>query len=242
MLRWPTLAVWLPGCQAPMADPPAQYRMPTVAIIGPDGAGKTTVASRVAQFLQEPVRYIYMGWNHDASNVLLPTNRLARYIRHRFGRAAHGEPARRKAVPVVAQLAAGFKLVNLIAEGWYRQIVARRAAARGNLVIFDRHPIADYPDSYETASIRPLRRLRHAVLRRALPRPQILIYLDAPAEVLLQRKGEGTLESLNRQRAIYRRLVEGYPRGAVVDADRDLEIVTRDVATAIDRFIVRPGR
>jgi thymidylate kinase len=64
----------------------------------------------------------------------------------------------------------------------------------------------------------------------------VIIYLDAPGDVLLRRKGEGTIESLNRQRAAYRRLVEGYRRGAIIDANRDIDDVTRDVAAAIVRL------
>lgn len=207
--------------------------MPTVAIIGPDGAGKTTVATRLPEVLEQPVRYVYMGLNHDASNVLLPTNRFARFLRQRSSTVDHTTARRRRPIPVLTQLAAAFKLVNLLAEAWYRQLVAMRLARQGNLVIFDRHFLADYPDAYESTAIPALRRLRHAILRRAVPRPQVLIYLDAPADVLLRRKGEGTEASLNRQRTAYRRLVEQYPRGAIIDADRGIDDVTRDVAAAI---------
>ena len=53
----------------------------TVALIGPDGAGKTTVARRLEGALGLPVRYLYMGVNPTSSNRLLPTTRLVRAIR-----------------------------------------------------------------------------------------------------------------------------------------------------------------
>jgi thymidylate kinase len=134
---------------------------------------------------------------------------------------------------VLTQLASLFKLGNLLAEAWYRQLVARRLARQGNLVIFDRHFMADYPDSYQSTSIPALRRLRHAILRRAVPQPQVLIYLDAPANVLLRRKGEGTEASLNRQRQAYRTLVEQHPLGAIIDSNRQIDDVIHDVAAAI---------
>jgi thymidylate kinase len=215
--------------------------MPTVAIIGPDGAGKTTVASRLPEVLDQPVRYVYMGLNHDASNVLLPTNRLVRHlrhVRHRSATADGANPVERRRVPVLTQAASVFKLGNLLAEAWYRQLVARRLARQGNLVIFDRHFMADYPDRYESTAVPALRRVRHAILRRAVPRPNVLIYLDAPADVLLRRKGEGTEASLNRQRKAYRSLVEQHPRGAIIDANRQIDDVVRDVAAAIVRLAV----
>ena len=43
--------------------------MTTVALVGPDGAGKTTVARRLEGALEIPVRYLYMGVSADSSNV-----------------------------------------------------------------------------------------------------------------------------------------------------------------------------
>src|SRR5437667_23836 len=50
----------------------------TVALIGPDGAGKTTIGRRLEKSLPLPVRYLYMGVNAEASNALLPTTRVLR--------------------------------------------------------------------------------------------------------------------------------------------------------------------
>src|SRR5206468_11488099 len=55
----------------------------TVALIGPDGAGKTTVSRRIEQSLPVPVKYIYMGVNTDASNVMLPTTRAIHALKDR---------------------------------------------------------------------------------------------------------------------------------------------------------------
>ena len=53
----------------------------TLALIGPDGAGKTTVARRLAEVLPLPVTYLYMGVSPESSNLLLPTTRLVHAIR-----------------------------------------------------------------------------------------------------------------------------------------------------------------
>ncbi|HEX5579064.1 MAG TPA: hypothetical protein VFY43_05290, partial [Candidatus Limnocylindria bacterium] len=89
-------------------------RLPTVAIIGPDGAGKTTIARRLEESLPMPTRYLYMGWNYEASNVMLPFNQLRQRAR------ADGDPpsdsARRRRMPLLHNLAAALKLANLLAE------------------------------------------------------------------------------------------------------------------------------
>ena len=47
----------------------------SVALIGADGAGKTTVGRMLEQRSTLPVRYLYMGLNPAASNRMLPTTR-----------------------------------------------------------------------------------------------------------------------------------------------------------------------
>src|SRR5690606_16626163 len=49
----------------------------TVALIGPDGAGKSTISRKVVEMLDIPAKYLYMGVNLEASNLMLPTTRLA---------------------------------------------------------------------------------------------------------------------------------------------------------------------
>jgi ABC-type phosphate/phosphonate transport system ATPase subunit len=51
--------------------------MPSVALIGPDGAGKTTLTRMLLSSGALPFRYIYMGVDIGASNVALPTSRMA---------------------------------------------------------------------------------------------------------------------------------------------------------------------
>ena len=214
-----------------------RLRYPTVALVGADGAGKTTIAHRLPTALSVRVEYIYMGPNHAASNYLLPSNRLLRYLRSRLeGRCRL--PSCSGRASVLRYLTAPYKLANQVAEGLYRQRVAERLQREGALVIFDRHPFADYPDRPAVASVPWARRIRHAVLRRAVRPPDLLIYLDAPAGVLLRRKGEGTLASLARLRAEYRKLIDELPFAVMIDANRSVELVSRDVAVAITDLAV----
>lgn len=218
--------------------------MATVALVGADGAGKTTIGRRLEQEAPVPVRYLYLGVNAEASNVMLPTTRLVRWVKRRRDRTDDAGPppsidaivARRagRRGPVAAGRAA-VRLVNRLADEWYRQLVARRLERRGAVVVFDRHYLADYMShDIDPGTKLPFdRRLHGLALRRLYPRPDVVVFLDAPAEVLLARKGEGTIEDLERRRRDYL-AVEPYCREFVrVDASAPLDDVYRTVERVV---------
>ena len=217
----------------------------TVALIGADGAGKTTVGRRIERTLPRPVKYIYMGVNTDASNVLLPTTRVIHAIKRARGARPDGgppDPTRRRAPPkgVVARGLANarsmLRLANRLAEEWFRQALAWYHLRRGQVVIFDRHFYSDYY-AHEIAvgpgELSLSRRVHGFVLRRLYPKPDFVILLDAPAEVLWNRKREGSFEALVRRREEYLRLRETLPDVAVVDVTRPEDQVVGEVVRLI---------
>ena len=60
-----------------------------------------------------------------------------------------------------------------------------------------------------------------------------MICLDAPGEVLFRRKPEASVEWLESRRSQYRELSDVFPHFAVVDVDRPLDVVTKDVVGLI---------
>ena len=217
--------------------------MTTVALIGPDGSGKSSIMRRVAERLPVPSRTIYMGVNLESSTLMLPTTRLALEAKRRRGRrpdmvSASGDrgDVRPGGPPLLRQARSGLRLANWMAEEWFRQGVAWAYQRRGRVVIFDRHFFCDYyaSDVAARGSDRPwTSRVHGAMLDRLYPRPDLVIMLDAPAEVLHDRKGEGTIESLERMRRDYLALEGVVERFVRIDATQDQEAVTREVIAAI---------
>lgn len=224
----------------------------TVALIGADGAGKTTIGRRLEQEQPLPLKYLYMGVNPEASNHLLPTSRLIQAAKRLLGRRKNQggppDPRRRRArqarlLPRAASHAKSLlRLGNQLAEEWYRQVLAAYYGRRGYVVLFDRHFFSDYyaHDIAGAARTRtPAQRLHGFVLQRLYPRPDLQILLQAPPEVLYERKGEGSVALLARRQREYWLMASKAAHFAVVDAAQSPDDVYRDVTAVIAGFAAR---
>lgn len=223
--------------------------MATVALIGADGTGKTTISQRLQELQTPPIKCIYMGINPESSNHLLPTTRLMLKLKHAAGMETNQggppDPADRTHRPrgLLKRAASGLKsnlrLANQICEEWFRQCLSWYYQSRGFLVLFDRHFYSDYyaHDIAGENSNRPLgRRLHGFMLNRFYPRPDLVILLDAPGEVLFSRKSEGTVDLLEQRRQEYFQIRDQVKHFTIVNANQPLEDVVRDVTEIIRDF------
>ena len=215
----------------------------TVALVGSDGSGKTTIARSLEESSPLPTKYMYMGISPISSNVALPTTRLAGFLRVRsYKKAAvrsgksppkvisthdlHYRSHERSRIWVVA------RTLNRLVDFMYRQFVSWRYQRRGYVVVYDRHLV------FETAGAGAthLARMEHWLLSNIYPQPDLVIFLDAPAEVLYERKGEATLRYLEKRRRVILEKGEEVDHFVRVDASQPLDQVLDDVKRHIMEF------
>jgi thymidylate kinase len=175
-----------------------------ITILGPDGAGKSSLAEALRTGFPTPTRTIYLGLYG--------------------GGLAGGGP---------------LGLVHRLGRLWRGWLVGRWHRWRGRLVVYDRHALdAHVPGRH--AGTRS--RIRRWILAHAIPAPELIVVLDAPAEVLFARKGEHDVTTLESQRRGYAEIARRFGGAQLVDAARDADLVRRDVTERTWRRLAKGYR
>jgi thymidylate kinase len=193
-----------------------------IVILGSDGAGKSTLLSWLKTLLEPCFRY--QKDLHFRPSVL-------RRWTEGLVTDPHGKPPRNV---FLSWLKVCCDFVDWWVE-WVLMVVPARICSA--LVFFDRSfdDLLEDERRYRLQGTAPLVR----VLRRLLPRPDLVFILSAPAEVLHQRKPELTIEKLDRQRRLFRELAGESERHILISADKPPDEVARSVCLEVLRHLAR---
>jgi thymidylate kinase len=197
-----------------------------IAILGTDGSGKSTVLRGIEQ---------EMG-AHFSQMMRL---RFPPLLRQAAGGGPVTDPHAR---PPRTWLTSVLRAVCY----WYPQLLReycfriRPALHRGALILSNRHLLdaAVDPRRYRYGGPPALVRL----MWKLLPKPDLVILLDAPPHVVRSRKQEVSPEETARQCRAYRHLLQHLPQGRIIDASLPLvEVIARTCHT-IRYFPYRAAR
>ncbi len=199
-----------------------------IAFMGPDGCGKSSVIEAVdAEFtpaFEKVVRFHFR-----------PKSLPARVISEEAATDPHGQPVRGGLFSVA-------KMLYLFADYWLGYVRGvRTATMRTGLVVFDRYFYDILVDSRRILYGGP--KWLPKVLSHLLPRPEMVVLLNAAPEVLWSRKQEVPYEEVVRQQREYLEVARAIGDTVMIDAAQPLPEVVLQVREAIlDHFSLRTRR
>ena len=189
--------------------------------MGADGSGKSTVIDGVTEYLDsEGITVNYQHWRPVIGD-------------KKENSAPVSDPHSRPARGVVASWLRVVALTTVWWRSYFKHLVKLRK--KGTLIIFDRF--------YADLLVDP-RRYRYgggksfaAFFFHFMPKPDLVILLDAEAEVLFARKPEVALEPLREIVSGYRKYINDANNGVLINSDQTVNQVMSDVLKEVNRLI-----
>lgn len=184
-----------------------------IGVLGPDGSGKTTMLEKVKEDIYPAFRRINqyhlfpLSKSGDGSDTVVV------------------DPHQLKQRGAVLSFLKLLYFVWVYNWGYVRLVYPQKV--KSTLVIFDRY--------YQDVLMDPLRyrngtpKWVASMIGKLIPSPELWIVLDAPTEVIQQRKQEVSKEETDRQRQNYRDFAQNTKNCLLVDTNRDIKDISRDV-------------
>jgi thymidylate kinase len=213
----------------------------SIAVIGPDGAGKTTFLTTLGAMLNRigiETGTVYFGpWERT---VLASSQALRRLGADPLD-IGKDSPARKTKLKLLkAHVRRVLYYANFLPEMWARYAVrVWPLILERHVMLLDRHAV-DLEVGYYNQPMTNFAWLRF-LLARLSPRPRMFILLDNDAEVIWQRKKEFSLALIESSLSRYRKVAPEYGM-IVIKTDRPAEELVNELIDQHWRDFVRLRR
>lgn len=204
-----------------------------LCFIGPDGSGKTTISQLIIQSMQDVFADVQYFHGHFA--ILPPLSLLS---------GSMNEPKKQEASiineqkKIMGKIPASLMMIYYSLDyilGFFWIFVHRR---KFDFVIFDRffydyviHPMPFTPRSY-----------LYRFLLALVPKPDIIIFLRSPPEIIFQRKPELSIPELSRQIDICNQVIQGMNTANTVDNTQPMDVVVKMIRGRILEMLIKNAK
>lgn len=196
----------------------------SVVVVGPDGSGKSAIVAELVARLGGPDHVVHL---HGRATNLPRASRADEAVVEPHRRPPYRGPF------ALAKLA--WLFVDTLLT-W--RLTVPRALERGLDVVVERgwwDTVVD-PRRYRVTDARLALRLA-----RFVPRPDLHVVLDGPAEVFRARKTELPIEEIERQLRLWRRVLPDAPGVLRLDATHPVGDLVDEIVAALDAPGTLPG-
>jgi thymidylate kinase len=197
----------------------------TVAILGPDGCGKSTIVNKTADLLSKSFHGITLFyWRPE----LLKQPGVALRLREDIQKGNPNPHDLQPEPSIKSFLRFLYYLIDFVI-GFALKVLPLKI--KKHLCIFDRYYYDVLVDSKRYKFFLPSFLLKVPLF--LIPKPDITFILDVPPEELYARKKELPLSELKRQREMFLSLAKKLPNAYIIDNSRPLEESLNEIASKI---------
>lgn len=201
----------------------------SVAFLSPDGGGKSTAIKAVSEqvsgsFYGNVELYFRPHYLSNAGSYKL----YNKTSEETTNTDPHGKKLNGK---IKSFLRFSFYNLDFIIGTWMKIIPLK---IKKKLVIFDRYYYDYYADMARYQYSLPTWVAK--MFAWCIPSPDLIFVLDAPAEILYQRKQELPIEELRKQREAFKTFAENKRNAVLVDATQDAKQVADSITEKVLRY------
>lgn len=210
----------------------------SVALLGPDGSGKTTLCRELADGPYQKLPFksrFHRRFTFPGLPSLMHKGRMRVLGEDEpDGIGPHGKRQHNVFIGAV-------RMSYTVLRFWISEFSwTRHRIAKNDIILYDRHLIDISVDPARLRFKGPDWMSR--LFGKLAPQPEIVIVLDAPAEIVHPRKKQVPIEETERQRLAYLDLAESMKNAYVIDASRPVETLLVEVHRIINGYMAARTR